>query len=85
MQALKQMGGGFLLAALSLLVVIGGISLALAEGTQSVFDAPGGMPTDEIAFATEDLSDLSFLLTLWPSDTPTSQPTFLPPPSSHSR
>jgi hypothetical protein len=72
MQDLKQMGGGFLLAALSLLVVIGGLTLALAEGAipSSGFDA-SEQPTDEMEFATsEELGDLSFLLTVWPSDTP---------------
>ncbi len=70
MQALKQMGGGLLLGLISLVIVIGGISLALAEGRAP---QPGSFPSDTPSdeFPTSDIGTLDFLETLWPSDTPT--------------
>jgi LysM repeat protein len=74
MQAIKQLGGGLLLGLISLAVVVGGISLALAEGyvpQPALFlasDTPGPdnlLPTSEIA-----LTSFDFLLSPYPSDTP---------------
>jgi LysM repeat protein len=95
MQAIKQLGGGLLLGFISLVVVVGGISLALAEGyvpqpapfLASGTPGPDFFPTSEIV-----LTSLDFLLSPYPSDTPfptlelsaTSTPippTNCPPPS----
>jgi LysM repeat protein len=44
MQALRQMGGGLIIAFISLLLVIGGISLALAESSLSLPPTPTPLP-----------------------------------------
>ena len=88
MQAVKQLGGGLLLGLISLIIVIGGISLALAEGyvpRSTLFlasETPGNtpFPTSEIA------TSFDFLLTPYPSDTPAASftpvpPTNCPPPA----
>ena len=86
MQAVKQLGGGLLLGLISLAVVIGGISLALAEGYVPqpalflVSETPG-----ETLFPTSDIAtSFDFLLSPYPSDTPTITPTppvNCPPPA----
>lgn len=88
MQAFKQLGGGLLLGLISLVIVIGGIALALAEGyvpQPALFlasETPGAtlFPTSDLA------TSLDFLLTPFPSDTPLPSltpmpPTNCPPPS----
>jgi LysM repeat protein len=91
MQALRQMGSGFIVGAVSLLLVIGGISLALAEtSAPSVPPTPSPLPTE---FIVEFASPLPTAL---PTDTlippsasatpllllPTlQQPTLCPPPA----
>lgn len=81
MQAVKQLGGGLLLGLISLAAVIGGISLALAEGyvpQPALFlasETPG-----ESAFPTSDIAtSFEFLLTAFPSDTPAPSLTPIPP------
>ena len=88
MQAVKQLGGGLLLGLISLAVVIGGISLALAEGYLPqpanflASETPGDAP-----FATSDIAtSFEFLLTAFPTDTLAPSftpvpPTNCPPPS----
>ncbi len=91
MQAIKQLGGGILLGLISLAVVLGGISLALAEGyvpQPALFLAsptPDAFPTSELAATSMD-----FLLSPYPSDTPAATftatltpvpPTNCPPPA----
>jgi LysM repeat protein len=72
MQSVKQLGEGLLLGLISLVVVVGGISLALAEGyvPQPPFflatpTAANDFPTSEFAPGT-----LDFLLSPYPTDTP---------------
>jgi len=56
MKALRQMGSGFIIGAISLLLVIGGISLSLAESsTPSLPPTPSPIPT---TFAVEFASPL---------------------------
>ena len=86
MQALRQMGGGLLLGLLSITIVIGGISLALAEGyvsqptptpTETPLINPSAPPPTNALFPTALHSPI-------PSDTPTVTPlppTNCPPPS----
>lgn len=80
MQAVKQLGGGLLLGLISLTVVIGAISLALAEGyvpQPALFlasETPGDTPFPTSGIATS----FEFLLTPFPSDTPL--PSFTPVP-----
>lgn len=81
MQAVKQLGGGLLLGLISLAFVIGGISLALAEGyvpQPALFlasETPG-----EVPFPTSDIAtSFEFLLTPFPSDTPAASLTSIPP------
>lgn len=80
MLAVKQLGGGLLLGLISLVVVIGAISLALAEGyvpQPAIFlasETPSNTP-----FPTSDIAtSFEFLLTPFPSDTPL--PSFTPVP-----
>lgn len=87
MKALRQMGGGVIIAVISLLLVIGGISLSLAETSTPPPPTPSPIPT---TFAVEFASPLPATPTLIPTetataipDTPTSIPniTSLPPTS----
>lgn len=82
MQALKQLGGGLLLGALSLAIVLGGVLLALAEGyvPQPALFLASETPGGDTSLPTSDLStSFEFLLTAYPSDTPTPSLTPLPP------
>ncbi|MBV6395926.1 MAG: hypothetical protein HFACDABA_01514 [Anaerolineales bacterium] len=83
MQAVKQMGGGLLLGILSLVMVFGGILLALTEGyvPQPALFLASQTPGDT-AFPTSELStSLDFLLTAYPSEPSTPSPTLSPPTS----
>lgn len=92
MQAFKQMGGGLLLGLISLAVVVGGISLALAEGgvRQPAYFLASATPGDT-PFPTSGIAtSLDFLLTPFPSDTPIPSftplpPTNCPPPAGWTR
>jgi len=77
MKALRQMGSGFIIGAISLLLVIGGISLSLAESTApEIPPTPSPIPT---TFAVEFASPLPSL-TLLPA-IPTNTPILLPSPT----
>ena len=83
MQAVKQLGGGLLLGLISLMIVIGGISLALAEGyvPQPALFLASETPNNTL-FPTSDLAtSFDFLLTPFPSDTP--PPSFTPAPPTN--
>jgi len=74
MKALRQMGSGFIIGIISLLLVIGGISLSLAESSApEVPPTPSPIPT---TFAVEFASPLPSP-TPFP-ETPTEAPTLLP-------
>ena len=87
MQALRQLGGGLVLGLLSVTIVVGGISLALAEGyVRQPPPTPTEMqPFDQSALPTALIpTSPDFLLSPFPSDTPTATPlppTNCPPPS----
>ena len=71
MKALRQMGSGFVIGAISLILVIGGISLSLAETASSTLPpTPSPIPT---TFAVEFASPLptQSIPTAIPSATPT--------------
>jgi LysM repeat protein len=75
MKALRQMGGGFIIAIVSILLVIGGISLSLAETfAPSLPPTPSPLPT---TFAVEFASPLptSTLPPALPTDTLAPPPT----------
>jgi len=74
MQAFKQFGGGLLIGLVSLLVVIGGIALSLAEGSASQPSSQNN-PTSEYPTSEFVNGTLDFLLSPWPSDTPFAQVT----------
>jgi LysM repeat protein len=77
MKALRQMGSGFIIGTISLLLVIGGISLSLAEtSAPSLPPTPSPIPT---TFAVEFASPLP-TLTLPPA-IPTDTAVILPSPS----
>ena len=90
MQAFKQLGGGLLLGLISLIVVIGGISLALAEGYVPQPAPRLESPTSEFPTSEFVNGTLDFLLSPWPSETPflpstlalTNTPTLPPTPVS---
>jgi len=73
MQTLKQLGGGLGLGLIAAVVVVGGIILALAEGSTHkpilVFPSETEAP---IFVASVAPTSLEFLLTPYPSDTPAS-------------
>lgn len=88
MQALRQLGGGVVIAFISLLLVIGGISLALAESSLSVPPTPSPLPSPTqpsqlfvptpIATNTIELPTIAVISS--PSATMPPVPTFCPPP-----
>jgi LysM repeat protein len=53
MQTLRQMGGGVLIAIISLLLVVGGISLSLAENRSQAQASPTSIPLSIIATSLE--------------------------------
>jgi len=72
MRALREMGGGLIIAIVSLLLVIGGISLSLAENNQAEESTP--TPLLPIFATSIDVQ----IVTLVPEDINTSEPTFPP-------
>ena len=83
MKALRQMGGGLIIAAASLLLVIGGITLSLAENATPVPNTPSPFPSPtqviELFAPTETLAITAPTST----DTPTTIPTdTIVPPTS---
>ncbi len=86
MKALRQMGGGFLIAVVSILLVIGGISLSLAETfAPSIPPTPSPLPTTfAVEFASPLPSPTSPLTlptnTLAPAPTATIQTVCIIPP-----
>lgn len=74
MKALRQLGSGFIIGAISLLLVIGGISLSLAEtSAPEIPPTPSPIPTTfAVEFASPLPSPTTFL------ETPTEFPTFPP-------
>ncbi len=79
MQALRQLGGGLVLGLLSLIIVIGGISLALAEG----YVPPPPTPTATLPPFTPGEIPLPTLFLPSPTETPSASPvppTNCPPP-----
>ena len=78
MKALRQMGSGFIIGTISLLLVIGGISLSLAESSApEVPPTPSPIPTTfAVEFASPLPSPTPFPET--PIATPTEFPTLLP-------
>ena len=88
MQAVKQLGGGLLLGLISLAIVVGGISLALAEGyvPQPLIFLASETPGDVLLPTSNIATSFEFLLTAFPTDTPAPSftpvpPTNCPPPS----
>lgn len=78
MKALRQLGSGFIIGAISLLLVIGGISLALTESTTSTSPpTPSPIPT---TFAVEFASPIPSP-TFPPAIIPTETPIVLPSPT----
>jgi len=83
MKALRQVGGGLIIAAASLLLVVGGIALSLAETSTHVPNTPTPLPSPtqviELFAPTETLAITSPTNT----DTPTTIPTdTITPPAS---
>jgi LysM repeat protein len=72
MRALREMGGGLVIAIASVLLVIGGISLSLAENSPS--EQPTPTPLPPIFSTSIDVP----IITLVAVDTVTSEPTFAP-------
>ena len=98
MQALRQLGGGVFIAILSIVLVIGGISLALAESAppQAVLDTPTLMPPSIQSFPTFPPTLISTVVTETATNTatatftsfptfPPAQPTVCNPPSGWTR
>ena len=75
MKALRQLGSGFIIGAISLLLVIGGISLSLAE-TSAPSQPPAASPTNT-TFAVEFSSPFPLPTQSTPSVTPTQTQTQL--------
>lgn len=91
MQALRQMGGGVLIAFVSLLLVIGGISMALAENSMSRPPTPTSLPPPtlppqlfaptSVAISTTETPTTTATVTPSPSATLLLAPTACPPPA----
>lgn len=77
MKALRQMGSGLIIGAVSLLLVIGGISLSLAEiSAPSLPPTPSPIPTTfAVEFASPLPSPTQFVETFTETSTPTSTAT----------
>ncbi|MBK9925482.1 MAG: LysM peptidoglycan-binding domain-containing protein [Anaerolineales bacterium] len=77
MKALRQMGSGFIIGILSLLLVIGGISLSLAETSAPALPpTPSPIPTDfAVEFASPFPSPTVELIPILPTDTLIPSPT----------
>jgi len=78
MQALRQLGGGVFIALVSIILVVGGISLALAESESlPPPETPTQIPpTLQLFFPTSTLAPASTQI-----ETPTQTPTMLPSPT----
>ena len=75
MQALRQLGGGVIIAIVSLLLVVGGIALSLAETSNSLPDTPTPLPSPTQIpelFAPTPTNTITIAA---PTDTPTTIPT----------
>jgi len=59
MQALRQLGGGVFIALVSIILVVGGISLALAESASPLETQTQVIPTLQLSFSTSALSSVS--------------------------
>ncbi len=79
MQALRQMGGGVIIAIVSLLLVMGGIALSLAETSSSLPNTPTPVPS--LTQIPDLFASTSTNIVLALTDTPTAIPTetLLPP------
>ena len=75
MQAVRQLGNGILYGLVSVLLVVGGLSLALAES----YTAPSPTPTTSLPTVPQTLTSTPAGPTALPSSTPTSTATPLPP------
>jgi LysM repeat protein len=77
MKALRQMGSGFIIGVLSLLLVVGGISLSLAEtSAPAVPPTPSPIPTNfSVEFASPFPSPTLELVPIIPTDTLIPSPT----------
>ncbi len=80
MQALRQLGGGVIIAIVSVILVLGGISLALAETLPSAAAPTQIPPTLPQSFPTPTFT--ATLAIAMPSETPTETVTASPVPSS---
>jgi LysM repeat protein len=82
MDTLRQLGGGLLLAAFSAALVVGGISLALAESYVPVVPTPTDTQAPVISFPSPTSPSLAFITeTILPSPSPSPTET-IPPPTS---
>lgn len=83
MKALRQMGSGFIIGVISLLLVIGGISLSLAEtSAPSLPPTPSPIPTTfAVEFASPLPSPTQFVETSTETSTPTPTMTLAQPTS----
>ena len=82
MDMLRQLGGGLLLAAFSAALVIGGISLALAESYVPVVPTPTLTQVPVLSFPSPTSPSLAFITeTIFPSPSPSPTMT-VPPPTS---
>jgi len=78
MQILRQAGGSLLLAIFSVVLVMGGISLALAEVYVPDNPTPTATPEQILVISSPTVQQTAFIV-----DTPTSSPTAtIPPPTS---
>ena len=78
MQSLRQLGSGVIIALISVILVIGGISLALAETLPSQATPTPIPPTISLVFPTATYTVSSIIV----SETPTGTPTQLDTPSA---
>lgn len=77
MQALRQLGGGIAIALVSIILVIGGISLALAESASSLETPTQALPTLPLSFSTSTVASVSTQ-----TETPTATATVTALPSA---
>jgi len=80
MQALRQVGGGVFIAILSIILVIGGISLALAESAPPVLDTPTPIPPTLELFPIVSITPFTVIQTGTATTTATLAPAPTQPP-----